>query len=86
MCRLNERTRHRLADPQDRTLLVLERRRTPRVDEDVVALALQVSLIQYDLIELQKTECVAGSFVGWNVPKRRSHIAVLMPKFTTCRW
>jgi len=51
-----------------------------------VALALQVSLIQYDLIELQKTECVAGSFVGWNVPKRRSHIAVLMPKFTTCRW
>ena len=30
----------------------------------LVALALQVSLIQYDLIELQKTECVAGSFVG----------------------
>jgi hypothetical protein len=27
---------------------------------------------------------VAGSFVGWNVPNTRSHIAVLMPKFTTC--
>ena len=81
----------RLADPQDRTLLAPERRRTPRVAEDgvffqLVALGLQVSFIQYDLIVLQKTSSVASSFVGWNVPNRRSQIVVLMPKFTTCRW
>jgi hypothetical protein len=52
----------------------------------LVALGLQVSFIQYDLIVLQKTESVAGSFVGWNVPNRWSQIVVLMPKFTTCRW
>ena len=52
----------------------------------LVALGLQVSFIQYDLIVLQKTWSVTGSFVGWNVPKRWSHIVVLMPKFTTCRW
>jgi hypothetical protein len=52
----------------------------------LVALGLQVGLIQYDLIVRQKTESVAGSCVGWNVPNRRSQIVVLMPKFTTCRW
>ena len=51
----------------------------------LVALGLQVSLIQYDLIVLQKRSSVAGSFVGWNVPNRRYQIVVLMPKFTTCR-
>ena len=50
-----------------------------------VALGLHVSFIQYDLIVLQKTSSVAGSLVGWNVPNRRSHIVVLMPKFTSRR-
>ena len=52
----------------------------------LVAVGLQVSFIQYDLIVLQKPEAVAGSFVGWNVPNSRSHIVVLMPKLTTGRW
>ena len=52
----------------------------------LVALGLQVSFIQYDLIVLQKTYPSLAPFVGWNVPNRRSHIVVLMPKFTTCRW
>ena len=50
----------------------------------LVALGLHVSFIQYDLIVRRKTSSVPGSFVGWNVPNTRSHIAVLMPKFTTC--
>jgi hypothetical protein len=52
----------------------------------LVALGLPVSFIQYDLTVLQNTESVVGSFVGWNVPNRRSQIVVLMPKFTTGRW
>ena len=58
---------------------------TMTCDSQLVALGLQASFIQYDLMVLQMTESVAGSFDGWNVPNRRSQIVVLMPKFTTCR-
>jgi hypothetical protein len=49
------------------------------ISSQFVALGLQVSFIQCDLIAVQKTSSVAGSCVGWNVPNRRSHIVVLMP-------
>ena len=52
----------------------------------LVALGLQVSFFQDDLMGRQRMSFVAGSSVGWNVPNRRSQIVVLMPKFTTCRW
>jgi len=59
----------RLANPQDRTLLAPERRRTHEWLKMAFyaqpgALGWQVSFIQYDLIVLQKTSSVAGSFVG----------------------
>ena len=46
-----------VADPQDRTLLAPERREWMKMAfySQLVALSLQVSFIQYDLIVLQKT-------------------------------
>jgi hypothetical protein len=71
----------------DSRLSAVERREWMKMAcSSQLALGLQVSFTQYDLIVLQKTSSVAGPFVGWNVPNRRSQIVVLMPKFTTCRW